>query len=77
MILQLFTRLYSFLCLCLDSMAVCVSAHVHSSAYRNHLGLCVCENSSLQMHLLLVTEALNYFYAVDEYLMAVARTRHV
>lgn len=39
--------------------------------------VCVCENSSLQMHLLLVTGALNYFGCVDEYLLPAARTGHV
>lgn len=39
--------------------------------------VCMCVYSSLQMHLLLVTGALNYFCGVDENLLPVARTGHV
>ena len=37
----------------------------------------VCVNCSLQMHLLLVTEAQNYFCGADENLLPAARTGHV
>lgn len=64
-----------FLVLCLHLLSAWLSEHICTHFCT---GLCVCcLNHSLPMHLLLVTEVLNYFCGGDENLLPVARAGHV